>query len=390
MPNEVYLRGTEATAKGAFSYRVGMTMAEWLCWGNLGMSHSLHAESACPRGVDPDEWDVRRNKPDLVGRHSLIPHDWLVEAKAERRLSKAKLREGAAQLRLDGLVDGPHRRVLCGTSLEDRVFMTLDIDTRWPTRGALPSPDTNPMAGPDVENDDEALYQLARASMLIYLVLRQAEETAIVPVGAAADRRRPKTPDGFSGAVTLLDRDPSTLLVRERVRNDPSTARQLPRQSGIDMLTATVPGAGMTVGLSRRVYAACNALLANQRVLAERAEEEADEAAASDSLYQDLQPDTVFRTIIVQSQGAEPAPEAQWVPRAEARTEYERRAYNRFEQQARPNLMAATREAFESADARDWESVAYRTPQIAIAGPVGQLESATADTYLAIDPGLIV
>ncbi|MGW3890456.1 hypothetical protein ACWD69_17340 [Micromonospora chokoriensis] len=389
MPNEVYLRGTEATAKGAFSYRVGMTMAEWLCWGNLGMSHSLHAESTCPSGVDPDEWDGRRNKPDLVGVHSLIPHDWLVEAKAERRLSKAKLREGAAQLRLDGLVDGPHRRVLCGTSLEDRVFMTLDIDTRWPIQRALPSPDVNPMAGPDVENDDEALYQLARASMLIYLVLRQAEETAVVPVGTAADRRRPETPNGFSGAVTLLERDSSTLIVRERVRSDPSSARQLSRQSGIDMLTATVPGAGMTVGLSRRVYAACSALLANQRILAERAEEEADEAAASGSLYQDLQGYVEFTTMS-RAQDAEPAPEAQWVPRAEVRTEFERRAYNRFQQQARPDLMAATRDAFESAAGRDWESVANRTPQISMAGPVGQLESATADTYLAIDPGLIV
>ncbi|MFI5493611.1 hypothetical protein [Actinoplanes sp. NPDC051859] len=409
VPNEVYSLGTEVTAKGAFSYRIGMTMAEWLCWGQIGMSHSVHAESTYPLGVDPADWDERRNKPDLVGMQSLAPSGWLIEAKGERRLSKTKLREGAAQLDLDGLIDGSHRRVLCGTSIEDRVFMTLDIDTRYDADLDLTATDPDPMAGPDVSNDDDALYQLARASMLIYLVLREAEQTSIVPVGVAADRRGPAAQVGGSGAVTLLERDWSTSSLRDRMRRTPSS-RRLPKESGIDMLTAAVPGTGMTVGLSRRVYAACSALLGLETDLARRAEQEANEAAArlwrtTDGAAPDEDPPLRQDTTAVEerisvryhvvwgttlSPSAPGAEGAQWVPRTDVRSEYERIAYNRLQQDHQEELLVTAREAFRSADSHDWESVAARDSPLTIDGPPRQLESATADTYLAINPALIV
>jgi hypothetical protein len=78
------------------------------------------------------------------------------------------------------------------------------------------------------------------------------------------------------------------------------------------------------------------------------------------------------------------------VPRTENRTEYEWRACNRFQQQAREDLLATAREAFRSADDREWESLADQDPRLAVSGPPRQLESATADTYLAIDPALVV
>jgi len=260
--------------------------------------------------------------------------------------------------------------------------------------GALATPDPDPMAGPDVINDDNALYQMARASMLIYLVLRQAEDTAIVPVGAAADRRGLGARVNRTGAVTLLERDSSTAWLRNELR-DHQRRWQFPSDTGIDMLTAAVPGTGMTVGLSRRLYAACRALLDAQTALATRAQEEAGEAAADGRIWQVVpeppilpdedpylsMPDMIF---------VDSPSDAQRVPRADVRTEYERRAYNRLQEEVREDLLIAAREAFMDATEQTWESIAGRDSRLALEGPPRQLESATADTYLAIDPGLIV
>ncbi len=47
-PNAVYTYGTEKTARAAFGYRVGMTMAEWVCRGLMGLGPTLHAETSPP------------------------------------------------------------------------------------------------------------------------------------------------------------------------------------------------------------------------------------------------------------------------------------------------------------------------------------------------------
>jgi hypothetical protein len=394
LPNEVYLRGTEITAKGAFSYRMGMTMAEWLCWGRLGMSHSLHAESAYPPDVDPDQWDATARKPDLVGVHPLNPATWLIEAKAQRRLGKGKLREGALQLALDGIVDGPHRRVLCGTSLEDRVFMTLDIDTRRPELGNLGTPDPDPMAGPDLDTNDEALYHLARASMLIYLILEsRREHVTVVPVGRAADRRAAGARRQTAGLVTLLEVDRSTQVLRQRLTSQQAGSRAVADAGGIDMLTASVGGTGMTVGLSRRLFAACRALLETQNSLAMQAQREAAQQAKEEG-YAPARAADIDNDIIISHVLSEPgrasAQSGRPVASPEAQTEREQRAYRRLERLARYALMSGAREGFDTGQERDWRSLTDVDPPLAVGGPAWALESATADVYLAVESGLAI
>jgi hypothetical protein len=396
-PNEVYQRGTEITAKGAFSYRVGMTMAEWLCWGQLGMSHSLHAEDSYPPDTDPDRWDGLARKPDLLGVHGSAPRSWLVEAKAQRRLTKLKLREGAAQLDLDGLVDGPHRRVLCGTSLEDCLFMTLDIDTRDPAPGspaaADPDPDPDPGRVPDPATDDEALYHLARSSMLVFLALTgNAAGTTVVPVGPVAVR---------GPGVTLLESDESTAALRERLRQRPQDARRLAAEAGTDMLTTPVPGAGLTVGLSRRLFAACQFLIEAESALAEEAEQLAEQEFADPQTRRSVL-DVLRSSPDLAAEGAAPPgraiegaappgrPAAGWRRvEPEVRNLWRLRTYRQLARRNRYALLSAAREGFDLGRDLDWRRLTGRQVPLAVAGPPRLLESASTDAYLAIDPAIV-
>lgn len=359
--NDVYQRGTEITARGAFSYRIGMTMAEWLCWGRLGMSHSLHAETSCPPAADPEQWRATASKPDLIGVHPQHPADWVIEAKAQRRLSYGKLKEGAKQLDLDGLIDTPHRRVLCGTSLEDRLFMTVDIDTR--TAGPTdPTFADDPPPGPDPAHDDHALYHLARASMLIFLILRAAvpEQMAVVPVGPAADPRRTPGVSQRSGPVTLLEHDHSTEALRARVRRDDPRQRSIRDNGGIDMLTTEVPGAGLTVGMSRRLYAACQQLVDLEAELAGRASDIAARRISDMALPH-------------QGDGLDTINEEHFV------------AYRDLEQEFRTPLLSSVRRGFILGEGSDWRRLTDVEPLTHLERPAYQMEAATADTYLALD-----
>lgn len=123
-PNVVYRNGTEQTAQAAFGYRIGMTMAEWACRGLMGLGPTTHAESLYPPEAGT-AWSVSSGLPDLTGTHANPPHRWLIEAKGGRRLGRQALVKGAQQLSAEGLVAGPHLRVLVGASLEPRLFVTL-------------------------------------------------------------------------------------------------------------------------------------------------------------------------------------------------------------------------------------------------------------------------
>jgi hypothetical protein len=72
--------------------------------------------------------------------------------------------------------------------------MTLDIDTYGDDPGVVVSND--PGTGPDPEQDDNALYHLARATMLIFLILdgTPRSQVSVVPVGSAVDPRSADTP----------------------------------------------------------------------------------------------------------------------------------------------------------------------------------------------------
>ena len=99
------------------------------------------------------------------------------------------LRKGALQVAKPGLMTGPHVRVLCGTSLEHRVFMTIDVEV-LPVPAAPPATDRRPHP----ESDDATLLALARSRMLTYYTLTAlpAGSLLVRPVGLAiVDLARP-------------------------------------------------------------------------------------------------------------------------------------------------------------------------------------------------------
>jgi hypothetical protein len=165
-PNAVYYHGTERTARAAFGYRVGMTMAEWACRGLMGLGPTLHAETSTPSDAGP-AWSSANGLPDLVGNHWRPPTTWLIEAKGSRRTGRPVLAKGVLQLTGRGLMSGAHVRVLCGASLEPRLFVTVDVES-LPSR----APWTAPPEIPDPAIDDSVLINLARSRMLAYYSLR--------------------------------------------------------------------------------------------------------------------------------------------------------------------------------------------------------------------------
>ena len=79
----VFQRATEKTAKGAFGYRLGMTMAEWVCTGPMGLGSTTHAEDGVPPGAR-GSWAFAGGAglADFFGQHTTTWSTWLVEAKA--------------------------------------------------------------------------------------------------------------------------------------------------------------------------------------------------------------------------------------------------------------------------------------------------------------------
>ncbi|GFE16339.1 hypothetical protein Sgleb_43860 [Streptomyces glebosus] len=123
--NAVYRHGTERSAQSAFGYHFGMTMAQWMCAGMMGLGPTQHIETGGPNG-DPGFLQASAPLPDLWGTHPAGPLHWLVEAKARQLIGLGDLREGLEQLQGgSALKHGqPHLQVLCGTSLPEgpRVF----------------------------------------------------------------------------------------------------------------------------------------------------------------------------------------------------------------------------------------------------------------------------
>src|SRR5262245_42804385 len=175
-PNVVYRDGTEQTAQAALGYRIGMTMAEWACRGLMRLGPTTHAEAVRPAGAGP-AWTVAQGLPDLVGLHTYWPTTWLVEAKGGRKLKRPALVKGAAQLTRPRLMEAPHMRGLCGTSLEPCLFVTIDAE-----RVAIPAVQ-EPETPAGLAGDE--LLALARSRLLVYLSLEALprSELSIVPVG---------------------------------------------------------------------------------------------------------------------------------------------------------------------------------------------------------------
>ena len=352
-PNAVYYYGTERTARAAFGYRVGMTMAEWVSRGLMGLGPTLHAEASRPADAGL-AWAPANGLPDLVGDHWRSPTTWLVEAKGARRTGQPALAKGVLQLTGRDLMSGAHVRVLCGASLEPRLFVTVDVEIL-----ASRAPWSGPPEIADPATDDSMLVNLARSRILTYYSLRALTAGALFvrPVGlAVADpelwRRR-------AGLVYPLEQDPSTLQERSMAQNNLAYAEQRPLPQRLDMLTGRVPGTNMVIGLSRRLFEACRNLAAEE----EQIEEEITVAVQPESQ------DALFDT----------------EDEFEKYTRERRTIFVEREAARRTRLRETTRQGFERGTNNSWSQLLDQQPSVDLGSDPGLLESATPDTYLAID-----
>jgi len=361
-PNVVYQEGTEKTARAMFAYRVGMTMAEWACRSLMGLGPTIHAE-AVPYSQLPGPgpgWSQQHGQPDLVGFHWRSPRTWLVEAKAARRLGKPELSKGVSQLSAIGMMNGPHMRVLCGTSIEHRVFMTIDIEAAGSIAESGMVQDGQ-RQGPD--EDDAELIALARSRMLNFYLLQALprESLSVRPIGptvAAAQYHQGRATE----VVIPLETDESTRIEREQLRLNPAIYSLRSPSSRFDLLTGPVPGTDIVLGMSRRLFAACRSLAAEQAQL-----------------------------LLAAQAGLPDLPVTEHTD--EEAIEYQIRERRAFfaEQEATADipLRETTRQAYEIGRESSWQQLIDVQPQLVAEPPANLLESATPDTYLAIDASTI-
>ncbi|MFF6834665.1 hypothetical protein ACFY84_22745 [Streptomyces sp. NPDC012438] len=370
----VYQHGTERSAHSAFGYHLGMTMAQWACVGMSGLGSTRHIEAGGPNG-NQGFLDASLRLPDLWGTHPSPRLPWLVEAKAGRHLGEGRLKDGKVQLNGGSdLMTAPHRQVLCGTSLphrqrweDDHLFMTIDTTSITP-----PPPDGGsafPPLGPPpdgaedhIAEDVEALLAVARSQLMAYqaIAFGAVEDLRLIPVTKARSARlRHRT-----GSLTLVEHDEPTREIRRRLRSDSVTGEAELRAHGdaSDFIAARLPGIGLHLGMSRRLFAACAAL------------HQAQSELPVDELV--LLPDFVR-----QQHGVDD----------EEREEYSRatrRAYYAQEEERGFRLRADVRHGFAQADARSWSDLlSGRQVEVSLedSEESGLLEGTTAETYLAIE-----
>lgn len=339
-PNAVFLEGTETTARAAFGYRLGMTMADWACRALMGLGPTTHAETAPPPGAGA-KWSTAQGLPDLTGVH---PHDgrtWLIEAKGGRKVGLRALRKGANQLSQAGIMKASHTRVLCGASIEHRLTVTLDIEN-W-------SPQPSVIRPRRIENDDDYLLDTTRSRMLTYYALSALlpNGLAVLPVGTAVSRQRDRT-----GLLTSLEDEPTTVAARS----------QPPRRAAepYDLVVGQVPNTTLYVGMSRRQYGACKAVAEAQEELFPSDDWIASRHSRAEVL--DFNDNEVARRI------------------RQRDIDY----LNRVRQE-RLALEATARAGFDDSRDRSWESMLGRGVERIRAIPDQFIEAATEDTYLAID-----
>ena len=354
-PNAVYYHGTEKTARGAFGYRIGMTLAEWVCRGLMGLGPTFHAEANRPLDAGP-AWLSAIGLPDLVGDHWRFPTTWLVEAKGARRTGQPALAKGVLQLTGHGLMSGAHVRVLCGASLEPRLFATVDVEV-LPGRAAWVAPPQIP----DPATDDSVLINLARSRMLTYYALQAlgASALSVRPVGLAV--ANPESWRRRAGLVYPLEQDASTQLERSLAQNLSIYEERRSLLQRLDMLTGRIPGTNIVVGLSRRLYEACRNLAEQDRQLGEEI------AVAIDPESEDVRFDF--------DEGIDSFTRERRAAFVERERDVARRS----------QLRETARQGFQRGRSSTWHQLLNQEPSINSGPAPNLLESATADTYLAVD-----
>jgi hypothetical protein len=371
--NAVYRYGTERSAQSAFGYHLGMTMAQWICAGMMGLGLTQHVEAGGPNG-HPGFLQASAQLPDLWGIHPHGPLHWLIEAKARRLIGLSDLNEGMKQLQGgSALMHGQsHLQVLCGTSLpapwkweEDHLFMTVDTlhVPGAPMRSgrAAPLPVDPAGSGPEahVAEDDEALLLTTQSQMLMYRALAYGvvEDLRIVPLSSSRTARHRSD----TGSLSLLEEDEETQAVRQRLADSPpATERQMRGRPGVtDFISGRIPGTGTHVGMSRRLFASCRRL---DTLQVEAAREERERRGPQPIMSR----------------------EPLWDEEAlEAVAQAERGSY--FERQRLMGRREAVRTGFGEADELSWSTLlGGREPAIDWRRR-RVLEGATPETYIAVE-----
>ncbi len=372
VPSVVHTHGAERSARGAFGYRLGMTMAQWLCCGQMGLPATRHVESWPPAGL-PGFDDAKKRLPDLTGRH---PHDtcpwWLIEAKAGLKIGLGELSDGLQQLVSGSALMGalPHRLLLAGTSISDQVFMTLDdIPVAWGQGGNEGGSSAIPPTGPSEEDstedgdlaDDDALLEAVLDQLLVYLHLRYGPTSSLRVIPFAASPRSRRRPMGSS--LLPLENDPQTLDLRRelRARNQMNT-RDLRQRDITDFVTASIPGTGLRLGMSRRLFAACHQFHKEQvRIVTE--------TPGALNAARDLH-DNLFRT----------------EDDLEDLLRQTRSRFRERETAERERVRSKVRSGYETGAQQDWDELLGGVePQVSL-GEGGLLEAADASSYVAVEP----
>ncbi|MFI9366621.1 hypothetical protein ACIG5E_37065 [Kitasatospora sp. NPDC053057] len=371
----IYTHGTENSTRTAFGYHVGMTMAEWACRSLMGLGPTTHAESAVPLGAST-EWSSAKSLPDLFGSHTMSGELWLVEAKGGRWLALPARKKGAKQLNVGALLPESHRKVLCGASLEKRLFMMIDIED-WPSssEGPLGDAGAETVDEDSLQGDDEALLGLAQARMLTYLALVSLPRNTLKMT--AVGKSQTGHARWRNGLVSLLEDDRETEALRRGLDRD-STGDVIERQQGVDMLVGRLPGTDLMLGMSRRLFGACRELAGLERQLVSEIDAKLPAPMTMD----------VEAPLVRMSDGEGS------VRRSEGRLtdrEYERRIAERREslresrERERGSLHRAVRRGFSLGNAESWAQLAEVSPQLVLPAEDGFLEAATRDTYLAVE-----
>lgn len=370
--NALHRHGTERSAQTAFGYHLGMTMAQWMCAGMMGLGPTQHVEAGGPNG-DPGFLKASTQLPDLWGAHPDGPLHWLIEAKARRLLGLSDLEKGMQQLQGgSALMHGKsHLQVLCGTSLpapqrweEDHLFMTVDTvhvpgsPMRPGTRPPLPVDPAGSGSEAHIAEDDDALLLTTRSQMLIYRALAYGvvEDLRIVPLGSTRTARY----GSDTGSLSLLEEDEATQAVRRRLADaPPATERQIrDRPRVADFLSGHVPGTGIHVGMSRRLFAACRRLDPLQAEAARAGRERRGPQPAEQELF--------------------------WDDEAlEAAARAERAGY--VERQRLTDQREAVRAGFREADELSWNTLLGGREPAVERRHRSVWEGATAETYIAVE-----
>ncbi|MFJ9008113.1 hypothetical protein [Streptomyces canus] len=181
-----------------------------------------------------------------------------------------------------------------------------------------------------------------------------------VPADRASRHRR-------SGLTTPLEEDGLTLAMRADARgaaadSDQHTLRAGIRSMGLDdFVSCRIPGTEVHLGMSRKLFAACERLHEEDLAIARRT----PGLRAEDQPPADL----------------ELSDEAQ-----EEQLLTQRRIFREQQEEDRPRLRAVIRDAYERGAARDWSDLLRRSqePELDLEGDKSLLEAATPEPYVAV------